>query len=108
MPVVMAAGRRAVPRHSVRKITLVAPQGYTFAELPPSGEENGGEFGRARLEFSKSGANTVVVKRTLVLDMSTIPLDKYGKWRAWLQRVDGLMHRMVRLVPTGAPTLRAA
>ena len=63
------------------------------------GEENGGEFGRAKLEFSRVGGNTVLVKRSVTLDLSTIPVDKYAKWRAWLARVDGLMHRMVRLVP---------
>jgi hypothetical protein len=41
------------------------------------------------------------VKRSVVFDMSTIPVEKYEKWRSWLQRVDGLMHRMVRLVPDG-------
>jgi hypothetical protein len=39
------------------------------------------------------------VKRTTVFDLSTIPIEKYAAWRGWLQRVDGLMHRMVRFVP---------
>ncbi|HVY49783.1 MAG TPA: transglutaminase-like domain-containing protein [Minicystis sp.] len=99
LPVVLPPGD--APAHHAHTITIVAPPGYTFAELPPGGEENGGEFGRAKLEFSRSGANAVVVKRSVTFDMSTIPLDKYAKWRAWLQRVDGLMHRMVRLVPAG-------
>jgi len=43
----------------------------------------------------------VTVRRSIVFDLSTIPVDKYPKWRAWLQRTDGLMHRMVRLVPLG-------
>ena len=59
-----------------------------------------GEFGKAHLEFAKAaGKNEVIVKRSVTFDMSTIPVDKYAKWRSWLQRVDGLMHRMVRLVP---------
>ncbi len=87
------------PRHETRAITIVPPPGYVFVELPPGGEEAGGEFGRAKIEFSLGEGGAVVVKRTLVFDMSTIPLDKYTKWRAWLQRVDGLMHRLVRLVP---------
>ncbi|WP_240807038.1 transglutaminase-like domain-containing protein [Polyangium spumosum] len=94
------------PRHETRAITIVPPEGYVFAELPPGGEEAGGEFGRAKIEFSPGEGGAVVVKRTLVFDMSTIPLDKYTKWRAWLQRVDGLMHRVVRLVP-GEPAKTA-
>ena len=81
---------------------IAADAGYAFAELPPGGEENGGEFGKAHLEFKKGPAkNTVLVTRRVVFDLSTIPVDKYERWRAWLQRVDGLMHRMVRLVPDG-------
>ncbi len=98
LPVVLPPGD--APSHQAHTIKIVAPPGYTFGELPPGGEENGGEFGRAKLEFSRAGDNTVVVKRIVTLDLSTIPVDKYAKWRSWLQRVDGLMHRMVRLVPT--------
>jgi hypothetical protein len=42
-----------------------------------------------------------VLKESVVLDLSTIPVAKYAAWRVWLQRVDGLLHRMVRLVPAG-------
>jgi hypothetical protein len=89
------------PRHDQRTITITAPEGFAFADLPPGGEESGGEFGRARLDFERvpGQANVVVVKRSLVFDLSTISLEKYPKWRGWLQRVDGLMHRVVRLVP---------
>jgi hypothetical protein len=31
--------------------------------------------------------------------MSVVPVEKYDKWRAWLQRVDRLMHQTVRLLP---------
>ena len=110
LPVVLPPS--LAPGHQTRVITIVAPPGYTFAELPPGGEEAGGEFGRAKLEFSKAPgkANAVVVKRSVVFDMSTIPVDKYARWRAWLQRTDGLMHRMVRLVPDAksAPVADAA
>jgi hypothetical protein len=98
LPVVLPPG--LAPGHQTRTISIVAPPGFAFADLPPGGEEQGGEFGSARLEFKRgAGANTVVVKRTVVFDLSTIPLEKYPAWRGWLQRVDGLMHRMVRLVP---------
>jgi hypothetical protein len=99
LPVVLPPS--LAPGHRTRTITIVAPPGYVFADLPPSGDENGGEFGRAQIEFSRAPgrANAVVVKRSVVFDMSTIPVEKYAKWRGWLQRTDGLMHRMVRLVP---------
>ncbi|MDC0740171.1 transglutaminase domain-containing protein [Polyangium mundeleinium] len=100
LPVVLPPS--LAPRHETRAITIVPPEGYVFAELPPGGEEAGGEFGRAKIEFSPGEGGAVVVKRTLVFDLSTISVDKYTKWRAWLQRVDGLMHRVVRLVPGDA------
>jgi hypothetical protein len=101
LPVVLPPG--IAPGHQTRTISIVAPPGFAFADLPPGGEEPGGEFGSAKLEF-KAGKTpgSVVVKRTVVFDMSTIPIEKYAAWRGWLQRVDGLMHRMVRLVPTAA------
>lgn len=100
LPVVLPP--RLAPGHETRAITIVAPPGFAFADLPPGGDESGGEFGKAHLEFARAaGKNAVIVKRSVVFDMSTIPVEKYAKWRAWLQRVDGLMHRMVRLVPDG-------
>jgi hypothetical protein len=98
LPVVLPPN--LAPGHASHTITIVAPQGYTFADLPPGGDEAGGEFGRAHLAFERApGKDRVIVKRSVVFDLSTIPLDKYPKWRGWLQRVDGLMHQMVRLVP---------
>src|SRR5262249_14308343 len=98
LPVVLPP--RLAPGHESHTITIVAPPGYTFADLPPGGDEPGGEFGKAHLEFAKAaGKNEVIVKRSVTFDLSTIPVAKYAKWRSWLQRVDGLMHRMVRLVP---------
>jgi transglutaminase-like putative cysteine protease len=100
LPVVLPP--RMAPGHETRAITIVAPAGYAFAELPPNGEVPGGEFGRAKLEFKRAaGKNAVVVTRSVVFDLDTIPVEKYAKWRGWLQRVDGLMHRTVRLVPDG-------
>ncbi len=87
------------PGHQTRTITIVPPPGYAFAELPPSGEESGGEFGKAQLDFKRGGKNAVIVTRRVVFDLATIPVDKYVRWREWLQRIDGLMHRTVRLVP---------
>ncbi len=100
LPVVLPPG--LAPGHQTRTITIVPPPGFAFAELPPSGEVAGGEFGKARLDFKRDARkNAVVVTRSVIFDLATIPVDKYAKWRDWLQRVDGLMHRTVRLVPDG-------
>jgi hypothetical protein len=106
LPVVLPPS--LAPRHHHRTITIAAPAGYAFAELPPGGDENGGEFGRATLSFARvPGRNAVVVKERVVLDRSTIPVAQYAAWRSWLQRVDALQHRMVRLVPV-APASKQA
>jgi hypothetical protein len=92
------------PRKEARAIRIVAPRGFAFAGLPRGGEENGGAFGRARLEVARDPADpqAVLVKRTVVFDQSAIGVDEYPKWRAWVQRVDALMHRTLRLAPTNA------
>ncbi len=94
------------PRLETRTTRFVAPKGFVWGDLPPGGEETGGEFGRAHLEVSKEpkDATTVIVKRTLVFDASVIPVAKYAAWRAWVQRVDALMHKSLRLqrAPGGA------
>ncbi len=89
------------PRKEARAIRVVAPKGWSFQALPPGGDENGGAFGRAHLDVQREprDSRTVVVHRTVVLDQSTIPTSDYPKWRAWMQRVDALMHRSVRLLP---------
>ena len=83
-----------------RTIRVIAPQGFHFGDLPPGGDENGGEFGRAHLEFARDAKDprAVIIKRSVVFDQSVIPVEKYAAWRAWVQRVDGLMHKGVRLL----------
>jgi hypothetical protein len=95
------------PRKESRTIRVVAPAGYAFEPLPPGGDENGGAFGRAHLEVTRDPRDprTVVVRRTVVFDRSEIAVEDYPKWRAWVQRVDALMHRSVRLIPA-APIAR--
>ncbi len=91
------------PNHESRTIRIVAPKGFAWGELPPGGDVAGAEFGRAHLELAKDARDpkVLVVKRTFVLDLSIIPVEKYTAWRQWLQRVDALLHRGVRLVPDG-------
>jgi hypothetical protein len=92
------------PRRESRILHVVAPKGWRFEPLPPGGDENGGAFGRAHLEIARDPRDplAVVVKRTMLFDQSAISVEEYPKWRAWVQRVDALMHKVVRLEPTGA------
>jgi hypothetical protein len=88
------------PRRESRTLRVLAPTGWTFEPLPPGGDENGGPFGRAHLEVTRDprDPHAIVVRRTVVIDQSKIGVDEYPSWRRWVQRVDALMHRSVRLV----------
>jgi hypothetical protein len=96
------------PRKESRTIRVVAPAGWRFEALPQGGDENGGPFGRAHLDVSRDphGGEAILVHRTTVFDQSSIPVDEYAKWRAWVQRVDALMHKAVRLEPAPAAGAR--
>jgi hypothetical protein len=91
------------PRKESRTIRVVAPKGWTFEPPPRGGDENGGPFGRAHLDLSRDphDKQAVVVALTVVFDQSAISADEYPKWRAWVQRVDALMHKSLRLAPAG-------
>jgi tetratricopeptide (TPR) repeat protein len=97
LPVVLPPN--TAPSHQTRVIHVAPPPGYMAADLPKGGEENGGEFGYARLEIQREAGGGVMIKRTVVFDLSSIAVDKYEAWRAWLQRVDALLHRSIRFVP---------
>ncbi len=43
-----------------------------------------------------------MVTRTVIFDLDLIPVEKYAAWRGWVQRVDALMHKSVRLVKEGS------
>jgi transglutaminase-like putative cysteine protease len=92
------------PRKEARAIRLIAPKGWKFEALPPGGDENGGPFGHAHLDVTRdpNDAQAIVAKRTVVFDQSAVTVQDYPKWRAWVQRVDALMHRAVRLMPNGS------
>jgi hypothetical protein len=77
LPVVLPA--YLAPRRDVRTLTIVAPNGFDFAELPPGGAENGGEFGKAILDIAPGETGSVVVKRTVIFDLSTIPPRQISK-----------------------------
>ncbi|MFO0550696.1 MAG: transglutaminase-like domain-containing protein [Polyangiaceae bacterium] len=98
------------PGHQRRSVTLEAPAGFTFKELPPGGEAKGGPFGTIRVSFkqggsskggkgaSKTPANSVLVETEVVFDKSTISVDEYPAFRQWLQSADALVRQAVRLV----------
>jgi len=102
LPVVLPPN--TAPSHQTRTIRVLPPPNYRPAELAKGGEENGGEFGYAKVEIKNDPENPrgVLVTRTVVFDLSTIPVEKYDAWRAWLQRVDALLHRAVRFSPVAA------
>jgi hypothetical protein len=85
------------PSHQDRTSRITAPAGFSWTELAPGGTVDGGEFGKASLEVSRDAHNpkVLVVRRKMTLDLHVIPVEKYAAWRAWLQRVDALMHRTV-------------
>ena len=89
------------PRKEARTLRVVAPKGWRFEALPRGGDEDGGPFGKAHLDVTRDprSPSAVVVHRTTVLEQSAIPVDQYPKWRAWVQRVDALMHTSLRLEP---------
>lgn len=97
LPVVLPP--HMAPNHQIRTTRLVAPAGMRFVAPPAGGREAGGEFGHAELTLARDARDprVLVVKRTVVLDQSVIPPEKYPAWRAFIQRVDALMHKTVRI-----------
>jgi transglutaminase-like putative cysteine protease len=93
------------PTHTARTTRVVAPPGFHWNELPAGGDENGGPFGRAHLEIAHDpgDARVIVIKNVVVFDQSLIPVEKYGAFREWLQRVDRLMRKTARLTRDAAP-----
>jgi hypothetical protein len=85
------------PSHQDRTLRVTAPAGMSWGPLPPGGQAQGGEFGRAQLDITREG-RVLSIKRSVIFDQHRIPVSKYAAWRAWLESVDALMHKEVRLV----------
>ena len=54
------------------------------------------------LTLKKGPKGAVILQRTVVLDQSFIKVDEYQKWRAFLTKVDLLLHREIRFVKGGS------
>jgi transglutaminase-like putative cysteine protease len=81
-------------------IEIVAPPTHLFAEPPPDGEAVEPGLGRAVVKLSISAdRRRATMEREVALEAWRIPLADYPRWRRWLQRVDGLLLRSLRLVP---------
>jgi hypothetical protein len=88
------------PSHREVTIRLIAPSSHRFASLPPDGEADGGDFGKASLVFELAkDKRSVTVRRRITLRKWRISVAAYPAWRAWLQKIDGLLQRAVRLTP---------
>ncbi len=91
------------PSKQVRTFVFEAPKGYTFTGVPDGGKEDGGELGQAKLTVKKDpSGKTVTVERTVIFDADRVPVEKYPAFRAWLLRVDALMHKSLRLTRVAA------
>ena len=110
LPVVLPP--QLAPSKQTHVVRIVSPDAMKPGDLPPGGDEAGGEFGRAKLEVAldPKDPRVVVLTRSVTFDLDVIPVAKYEAWRAWLSRVDSLLHRSVRFVhgPDGAKRPGAA
>ena len=89
------------PSHQNRTMRVIAPPGFSWSDnLPPGGDANGGDFGRAHMEIARDAKDprVLVIKRSIVFNQHLIGVDKYPAWRTWITQVDSLMHKEVRLV----------
>ncbi len=88
------------PSHRDVVVELLAPPNYEVAGLPPDGVADGGDFGKATLVFELAkNKQKVTVRRAITLTKWQITVAEYAAWRRWLQKIDGLLQRTVRLTP---------
>ncbi len=79
-------------------IKIVAPSSHRFVGLPANGVADGGAFGKATLVFERApDKRSVTVRREVTLTQWRISVAAYPAWRRWLQKIDGLLQRTVRL-----------
>lgn len=92
------------PSRQRRALRIIAPAGFAWSDIPEGGKIDGGEFGSAELTVTADAKDprVIVAKRSVTLDRHIIPTDKYAAWRTFLQRIDALMNKSIRLVPAGS------
>lgn len=88
------------PTHRKTVVELLAPPSHVFAALPPDGVADGGSFGKASLVFELSkDKKKVTIHREVTFSQWRVSVAEYAAWRSWLQKIDGLLQRTVRLTP---------
>lgn len=88
------------PTHRKTVVELIAPPTHVFATLPPDGDADGGPFGKASLVFELSkDSKKVTIRRDVTFSQWRVSVSEYAAWRSWLQKIDGLLQRTVRLTP---------
>jgi hypothetical protein len=103
LPVVLPPS--IAPRRHLLEVRIEAPKTLVFAELPPDGVEDGGPFGKATVSFVRSpergaaGGEVVLLRREIAIEQTRIEVAEYEAWRRWLQRIDRVAQRGVRLRP---------
>jgi hypothetical protein len=89
---------QVAPQYRRMIVEMIAPSSHQFTALPPDALEDGGTFGKASLTLTRSNdGRKVTMTRDVALAQSLISVAEYPAWRAWLQRIDALLLRSVRL-----------
>ncbi len=85
------------PHRQERIVRIIAPKGFVISALPPDEVADGGAFGKAEVSFERVNETEAIMRRSLELSSPRISVADYPAWRQWLQLVDGLLRRAVRL-----------
>lgn len=95
LPVVLPP--HIAPSHDTRRLRIVAPPGHAITEAPDEGQIDAAPFGRASLRVVRRGPTTIDVIRHVEIDRHHIAVAEYAAFRGFLQRVDALFRRKVRI-----------
>ena len=87
------------PHRQERVVRILAPKGFTIATLPPNEVADGGAFGKAEVSYERVSETEAIMKRSVGFASPRISVADYPAWRRWLQKVDGLLRRSIRLAP---------
>ena len=89
------------PSHQTRTMCITRRRATSTPSSRRAARWTGGEFGKASLEVTRDPKRPVARSSSEAssFDLHLIPVEKYPAWRAFLQQIDALMHKEVRLVP---------